>query len=161
MWWLMSDGSDHYSRCLRRHHRKTIFTNAQLPNRFYVFPRRYQADQNLSVASLSSRFVFQVLIDRIKDSLMLTNPQSFQVISNAFNVFDLVHLFQSPIGNRQSQIDIALPNLRHLLPEKLADFRECGEDIVIGFRICSGRQAQLRRQLRIGRANVFVATFAR
>ncbi len=35
---------------------------------------------------------------------MLTNPQSFQVISNAFNVFDLVHLFQSPIGNRKSTL---------------------------------------------------------
>ena len=155
----MSDGSDHYSRCLFVDIiENTIFTNAQLPNRFYVFPRRYQADQNLSVASMSSRFVFQVLIDRIKDSLMLTNAvfsshqQRLQRIRSRTSI---------SIANRQSQIDITLPNLRHLLPEKLADFRECGEDIVIGFRICSGRQAQLRRQLRIGRANVFVATFAR
>ena len=35
-----------------------------------------------------------------------------------------------------------LSNLRHLLPEKLADFRECREEVPIAFRICPRRQAQ-------------------
>src|SRR5437016_13486583 len=50
---------------------------------------------------------------------------------------------------------------RHLLPEKLADFRERGEHAFVAFWVTGpGGQAKISGQFRIGRRDIFIAALA-
>jgi hypothetical protein len=64
-----------------------ILAGAQLPNRFLVFPRRLESNQNLLVACLFRRRVLQLLFDLIQDSLPVAGAQFLEVVSDAFRVF--------------------------------------------------------------------------
>src|SRR3989440_3222841 len=54
-----------------------------------------------------------------------------------------------------------LSNLRHLLPEEFSQLRKWRQHRLIALGFGSRRQSKLLSQLRIRRANVFIATLAR
>ncbi len=48
-----------------------MFTNSQLPNRFYVFPRWRQAKEHLSISGLSCWLVPYLFFDAVQDTCSL------------------------------------------------------------------------------------------